>query len=222
MSHVALKISGIEDWAIREQESIANSIRQCLENIFDFVDVAYENKVSFLSLDIFRSIDYEKFDSSVQIDIYKILINYFEDAFFNIAVENKFKVRFLGQISTLPIELLNVISKLSAITINNKNMCISFALNYNSLAEMESYFNELLKQRFISSDYTPIRKVELDQLFYSTNLPLIDKIIYVNKENKNEDFLPYHAKNSTVFFSTDFFQDMSRADFYKLIGDNNE
>lgn len=219
MPHLALKICGCDDW-VKENKvaSISEAYIRATQSILDLIDVSQEHAINYLTINLFRVDEIIKYEVAEQMKIYSIFISFFVDIIDELAESRKYTLRFIGDFLSLPSELLEIISKLNAKTLNNKGMMIIFALNYSSSYEITCAINSLIKTKFMVSDFSPIKAEELEAHLSMPNIPSPNLLVYTKKEQVLDDWLPYQAKKSHVLFYDKFFPDLDREDFYKMLG----
>jgi len=125
---------------------------------------------------------------------------------FNYSLINDYKIKYIGNISELPKQLVDSINKVESRTQNNTGLKINICLNYGSKADILN----AVKQCVMNPEDN-IQEL-FEKSLSSSNLPQLDLIVRTGGEKRLSNFLLYEAAYAELIFIDKFWPDMTEKD----------
>ena len=173
-----------------------------------------KKKIKFLTLYAFSTENWKRPKSEINF-LFKILDNYIEKELENI-IKNKIKIKVLGNLSKIPLNLFNKLKKVEQLTKKNTILQINVALNYGSRQEIIQALNKLNKKK------NKITEKLINQNLYTKNIPDPDILIRTGNTNRLSNFLLWQLQYSEIFFEKKLWPDFNENDFYKVLRKYNK
>lgn len=129
--------------------------------------------------------------------------------------KEKMRVRFIGDIATLPASLQKGMRKLEEETKIYKERMLVIAVSYGGRAEIAAAV-----QALINDGYTgKVKEVDVEKHLWTTGIPNPDMIIRTGGEMRLSNFLLWQAAYSELFFTKTLWPDFSKAEFKKMLAE---
>ena len=142
--------------------------------------------------------------------LFKLLENFLKKKFKEIIKKNV-KLKFIGELSKLPINLQKLIKLSEKKTINNKSLQVNIALNYGSKIELINTIKKI-KQKKIK-----INEKNIDKNLYTKYLPDPDILIRTGDTHRLSNFLLWQLSYTEIFFEKKLWPDFKSKDFDKIL-----
>ena len=121
------------------------------------------------------------------------------------------KLKFIGELSKLPINLQKLIKLSEKKTIKNKSLQVNIALNYGSKTELINTIKKI-KQKKIK-----INEKNIGKNLYTKHLPDPDILIRTGDTHRLSNFLLWQLSYTEIFFEKKLWPDFKSKDFDKIL-----
>jgi len=155
-------------------------------------------------------------------NIFGIVAYFLSNGVMRLAERYSLKVRFIGNMSSLPGFLVSAMSELNGKTINNKGKTIVFAIGYGGDEEVLHAVNAVFSDRIIRGDLGPVTREELYGALYTAGLTMPDAVIRYGGYKRLSNFLPLQTIYSELFFLDKLWPDYDRSDLEGVIAEFND
>ena len=161
--------------------------------------------------------------SKEEIDsIVDILREYLKKAFTEFKDENV-SIKFIGDISPFPQDVIDEIKRLEADSAANDAMLLNVALNYGGRAEIVHAFRGMLAdigEGKLSAD--SINEQTVEDYLYTAGQPSPDLIIRPSGEQRLSNFMLWQAAYSEFWFDKVLWPDFNKKDLLRAFADYAE
>ena len=209
VNHVAIIMDGNGRWGIKHKNSRNAGHRAGLNTVDLVINQCIEKKIKFLTLYTFSSENWKRPKNEITF-LFKLLENFLKKKIIKI-IERDIKLKFIGDLNKLPVELQKLI-KLSEKKTNKKRaLQVNIALNYGSKTELISAVKKI-KQKKIK-----LNKKNIDKNLYTKNSPDPDILIRTGDTHRLSNFLLWQLSYTEIFFEKKLWPDFKVNDFKKIL-----
>ncbi|BED91856.1 MAG: isoprenyl transferase [Candidatus Improbicoccus pseudotrichonymphae] len=122
--------------------------------------------------------------------------------------DSDLKINFIGELSSLPENLMNLIKKIEDISKNNKGMVLNIALSYSARGEIVHAIKKV-SEKILNSTLSleDIDENVFSDYLYTCNQPEPDLIIRTGGEFRISNFLLWQAAYAEFWFTNIFWPD---------------
>ena len=209
VKHVAIIMDGNGRWGLKHKQSRNAGHRAGLNTVDLIINHCIYHKIDFLTLYTFSSENWKRPKNEVTF-LFKLLENFLKKKFKEIIKKNV-KLKFIGELSKLPINLQKSIKLSEKKTINNKSLQVNIALNYGSKMELINTV-KIIKQKKIT-----INEKNIDKNLYTKYLPDPDILIRTGDTHRLSNFLLWQLSYTEIFFEKKLWPDFKSKDFDKIL-----
>ena len=129
----------------------------------------------------------------------------------NDLIKKKIKLKFIGEIKSLPIKLKKLIKISEKKTLRNKGLQINIALNYGSK-------NELINAiKLINKKNLKINENNIIKNLFTCDIPDPDILIRTGNTQRLSNFMLWQIAYSEIFFEKKLWPDFNGNDFKKIL-----
>ena len=209
VNHVAIIMDGNGRWGIKHKQSRNAGHRAGLKTVDLIINQCVNYKIKFLTLYTFSSENWKRPKSEI-IFLFKLLENFLKKKIIKI-IKRDIKLKFIGDLNKLPVELQKLIKLSEKKTNKKKSLQVNIALNYGSKTELISAVKKI-KQKKIK-----LNKKNIDKNLYTKNLPDPDILIRTGDTNRLSNFLLWQLSYTEIFFEKKLWPDFNVDDFKKIL-----
>ena len=145
VKHVAIIMDGNGRWGIKHKKSRNAGHRAGLNTVDLIINQCIHHKIEVLTLYAFSSENWKRPKGEITF-LFKLLENFLRKKI-NKIIEKDIKLKFIGELSKLPIKLQKLIKLSEKKTINKKLLQINIALNYGSKTELINTIKKIKKKK---------------------------------------------------------------------------
>ena len=197
--HIAIILDGNGRWAKMRNMPRNYGHTQGSKNVETICKEAYQMGVKYLTVYAFSTENWRRPKEEVDL-LMKLLKSYLKDCV-KISTKNDMRVRILGDIFALPVDMQESIRTLEEASKNNKGLQFQVALNYGGR-------DELLRAMKKAAAYCEKegRKMEelteeqFAQFLDTAGIPDPDLLIRTSGEQRTSNFLPWQLAYSEMYF----------------------
>jgi len=209
VKHVAIIMDGNGRWGIKHKQSRNAGHRAGLNTVDLIINQCIEHKIQFLTLYTFSSENWKRPKNEI-IFLFKLLENFLKKKI-NKIIEKDIKLKFIGELNRLPINLQKLIILSEKKTINKKSLHINIALNYGSKIEIINTVKKIIQNKII------LNEKNMDNNLYTKNIPNPDILIRTGDTHRLSNFLLWQLSYTEIFFEKKLWPDFNGKDFNKIL-----
>ena len=209
VKHVAIIMDGNGRWGIKHKQSRNEGHREGLNTVDIIINQCIHNKIEVLTLYTFSSENWKRPENEITF-LFKLLENFLSKKI-NEIIKKDIRLKFIGELSKLPIKLQKLIKLSEKKTINKKSLQINIALNYGSKIEL---INTIKK---IKQNKIKLSEKNIDKNLYTKNLPDPDILIRTGDTHRLSNFLLWQLSYTEIFFEKKLWPDFTGKDFDKIL-----
>lgn len=215
-SHVAIILDGNGRWAKKKLMPRNYGHAQGSKTVEKICEEAHRIGIKYLTVYAFSTENWNR--PSEEVDaLMKLLRNYMKDCL-KTSSKNNMRVRVIGDISKLPVDLQENILELEEASKANTGLNFQVALNYGGRDEILRGMKELIHD--IKTE--KINMNDIDETVFSTYLdtkgiPDPDLLIRTSGEQRISNFLLWQLAYTEFYFTDVLWPDFSKDDLMKAI-----
>ncbi len=205
--HIGIIMDGNGRWA--KKRGLSRSVGHSAgANTFKSI-TRYCNKIGikYLTVYAFSTENWKRPKDEVDA-IMKLLKDYLIDSV-NFKDENV-KVKFIGDMSRLDSELVELIKKSERDSADATGLCLNVALNYGGRDEIVHAVRSMASSGEI--DLTNLSEEQLSEYLYTAGMPDVDLIIRPSGEYRLSNFLIWQSAYAEYWFTDKLWPDFSEKD----------
>jgi len=207
--HVAIIMDGNGRWGVKHKQSRNAGHRAGLNTVDLMINQCIHHKIDVLTLYTFSSENWKRPKNEITF-LFKLLENFLSKKI-NEIIKKDIRLKFIGDLSKLPIKLQKLIKLSEKKTINKKSLQINIALNYGSKIELINTIKKI-KQKKIK-----INEKNIDKNLYTKHLPDPDILIRTGDTHRLSNFLLWQLSYTEIFFEKKLWPDFTGKDFDKIL-----
>ena len=209
VKHVAIIMDGNGRWGVKHKQSRNAGHRAGLNTVDLIINLCIHHKIDILTLYTFSSENWKRPKNEITF-LFKLLESFLRKKI-NEIIEKDIKLKFIGELSKLPIKLQKLIKLSEKKTINKKMLQVNIALNYGSKIELINTVKKI-KQKKIK-----INEKNIDKNLYTKYLPDPDILIRTGDTHRLSNFLLWQLSYTEIFFEKKLWPDFKGKDFNKIL-----
>jgi len=209
VKHVAIIMDGNGRWGIKHKNSRNAGHRAGLDTVDVVINQCIAQKIKFLTLYTFSSENWKRPKKEITF-LFKLLESFLKKKI-NKIIEKDIKLKFIGELSKLPIKLQKLIKLSEKKTIKKKTLQVNIALNYGSKIELISTIKKIKHKKI------KLNEKNIDKNLYTKNLPDPDILIRTGDTHRLSNFLLWQLSYTEIFFEKKLWPDFKVNDFNKIL-----
>jgi undecaprenyl diphosphate synthase len=210
--HVAIIMDGNGRWAKKRFLPRIAGHRAGVEAVRRAVKAAPQLGIEVLTLYAFSSENWKRPADEVG-DLMGLLKQYLQSEIDELH-DNGIRLRFIGDISRLKPDLVDLLERSAARTADNRRMTLVLALNYGSQDEIARAVRRLLADGVAPEAVTP---QAIEARLDTADLPLPDLVIRTSGEQRLSNFLMWQAAYAELAFTDELWPDFDEASLQRAV-----
>ncbi|MAS16745.1 MAG: di-trans,poly-cis-decaprenylcistransferase [Flavobacteriaceae bacterium] len=210
--HVAIIMDGNGRWAKDKGLPREFGHQNGVNSVKSIVQEAYKSGIEYLTLYTFSIENWDRPSDEVS-SLMSLLVSTLRDEFDEI-FDKDIKLNAVGEINSLPKEVVSELEFIINKTKNNRKMNLTLALSYGGKQEI---FNAVK----MIADKVKNNLIELNNFddsiinshLYTKNLPDVDLLIRTSGEQRISNFLLWQIAYAELYFTDVYWPDFSKDDF---------
>ena len=210
--HVAIIMDGNGRWAKDKGLPREFGHQNGVNSVKSIVQEAYKSGIEYLTLYAFSIENWDRPSDEVS-SLMSLLVSTLRDEFDEI-FDKDIKLNAVGEINSLPKEVVSELEFIINKTKNNRKMNLTLALSYGGKQEI---FNAVK----MIADKVKNNLIELNNFddsiinshLYTKNLPDVDLLIRTSGEQRISNFLLWQIAYAELYFTDIYWPDFSKDDF---------
>lgn len=211
-SHIAIIMDGNGRWGLKKYNDRNKGHYYGLLNINKVIEHCIKIKIKYLTLYTFSTENWNR--PKKEIDYLFFLFKYFYKKNFNKLNKNNIKIKFIGDLKSIPKDLKIIIKKIEDKTKNNDAITVIFAFNYGAKSELVNAFKNIIKNK---TKVNEINEELINNNLYTNSIPDPDILIRTGGEKRLSNFLLWQLSYAELFFINKNWPDFNFFDLKKII-----
>tara|TARA_B100000787_G_scaffold33574_1_gene23151 strand:+ start:138 stop:815 length:678 start_codon:yes stop_codon:yes gene_type:complete len=209
IKHVAIIMDGNGRWGIKHKNSRNSGHREGLNTVESIIEECLIEKISYLTLYTFSTENWKRPKNEVEF-LFNLLESFLKKKINNL-IKRNIKLKFIGELSKLPLSLKNLIKESEKKTLQNHGIQINIALNYGSKSELINAL-KLINKKNIS-----VNEKNINKNLFTKNIPNPDLMIRTGNTNRLSNFMLWQLAYTEIFFEKKLWPDFKKKDFKKIL-----
>ena len=217
--HIAVMLDGNRRWADKKNGSKAKAGHVAgAQKIFDFLAWCDGLKVPVITLYLLSTDNLKNRNSEELKDLLVVLTELANE----MVRRGNWKLRLVGDRSSLPAEFLEVLEKSEHVSKNTLGAQVNLAIGYGGRQEITDAMRSIVRDSIShGADLEKLAESLTPELIakhlYTSDQPDPDLIIRTSGEQRLSGFLLWQSSNSELYFEEALWPDFRRVDFLRAI-----
>lgn len=216
--HIAIIMDGNGRWAQKQNLPRVAGHKEGVESVRDMVEACGQLGVKYLTLYAFSTENWKRPKDEVSV-LMRLLMRALQNEADKLH-RNNVRVRAIGDISTLPIEVQNSLLDAIIKTQNNTGLNLLLALSYSGRWDITQAVKKIasdIKRNAVSED--KIDDIMISKYLSTQGIPDPDLLIRTSGEFRISNFLLWQLAYSEIFITPLFWPEFRRDALYQAITD---
>ena len=208
IKHVAIIMDGNGRWGIKHNGLRNSGHRAGLNTINKIIEVCLNEKIKHLTLYTFSTENWKRPKKEINF-LFNLLENFLLQKI-NILIKKKIKLKFIGQLTKLPLNLKKLINLSEYKTSKNNEIEIYIALNYGSRNELVDSIKAINKKKIT------LNENNISKNLYSGRVPDPDILIRTGDTHRLSNFMLWQLAYTEIFFEKKLWPDFNKKDLNNI------
>jgi undecaprenyl diphosphate synthase len=208
IKHVAIIMDGNGRWGIKHNGLRNSGHRAGLNTINKIIEVCLSEKIKHLTLYTFSTENWKRPKKEINF-LFNLLENFLVKKI-NILIKKKIKLKFIGQLSQLPLNLKKLIKLSEYKTSKNYEIEIYIAINYGSRNELIESIKVINKKKITTNEKN------ISKNLYSGKVPDPDLLIRTGDTHRLSNFMLWQLAYTEIFFIKKLWPDFNKKDLKNI------
>ena len=210
--HVAIIMDGNGRWAKDKGLPREFGHQNGVNSVKSIVQEAYKSGIEYLTLYAFSIENWDRPSDEVS-SLMSLLVSTLRDEFDEI-FDKDIKLNAVGEINSLPKEVVSELDFIVNKTKNNRKMNLTLALSYGGKQEIFNAVKMIADK--VKNNLIELNNFDdsiIDSHLYTKNLPDVDLLIRTSGEQRISNFLLWQIAYAELYFTDVYWPDFSKDDF---------
>ncbi|MGC8976420.1 MAG: isoprenyl transferase [Candidatus Ratteibacteria bacterium] len=212
--HVGIIMDGNGRWAEKRKLPRILGHKEGIEAVRRTVKAASKSGIKYLTLYTFSTENWKRPKEEIEF-LFSLIENNLKKEGENL-YKNNVKVRFMGRIWDLPLNLVEIMKYVENLTKENTGLNLIFAINYGGRAEIVDSVKNIVRNGYKENQ---IDESLIYKYLYLPDVPEPDLIIRTSGEKRISNFLLWQSAYSELYFSKVLWPDFDEKEFLKALID---
>lgn len=210
--HIAVIMDGNGRWARQRGLPRAFGHQEGVKALHEAVDTCAAVGVSYLTAYTFSTENWFRPKSEVEL-LMKLMRRTIDDERPGL-VANNVRVRAIGRLTDLPVDLREAMARLIQDTRQNTGVTLTLALSYGGRTEILDAC-----ARAVATGQTPATEADFGALLYDPSLPDPDLLIRTGGDQRISNYLLWQLAYTELYFTETLWPDFRREQLLAVIAD---
>ena len=216
--HIAIILDGNGRWAKKRGLPRTAGHQEGAMNVREITKLCANIGIKALTVYAFSTENWKRPDEEVKF-LMKLPIKFFNE-FAPELVENNIRLKVIGNVEELPIDLQQKVLEISELTKNNKKMTLTIALNYGSQDEIKQAVQAIATEvKNGQLNVEDINEDVIDQHLMTSDLPPLDLMIRTSGELRISNYLLWQLAYAELYFTSIAWPDFKEEQLYEALLD---
>ena len=211
LNHIAFIMDGNGRWGKKKGKTRNFGHINGVNTVKKIVQYSLQNKIPILSFYVFSTENWKRPKTEIKF-LFNLINTYFKKEIKSV-MKNKIRIKIIGNLRKLPLNLVKNLKKITNLTKKNKNIIVNLALNYGSKNEITETVNRLIKNKIT------INEKNIENQLYTKGMPLPDILIRTGGQNRLSNFMLWQLAYSEIYFKKKLWPDFNEKDLKEIIRD---
>ena len=210
--HVAIIMDGNGRWAKDKGLPREFGHQNGVNSVKSIVQEAYKSGIEYLTLYAFSIENWDRPSNEVS-SLMSLLVSTLRDEFDEI-FDKDIKLNAVGEINSLPKEVVSELEFIINKTKNNRKMNLTLALSYGGKQEIFNAVKMIAEK--VKNNLIELNNFDdsiINSHLYTKNLPDVDLLIRTSGEQRISNFLLWQIAYAELYFTDVYWPDFSKDDF---------
>ena len=199
--HIAIILDGNGRWAKKRGLPRPAGHQEGAMNVREITKLCANIGIKALTVYAFSTENWKRPDEEVKF-LMKLPIKFFNE-FAPELVENNIRLKVIGNVEELPIDLQQKVLEISELTKNNTKMTLTIALNYGSQDEIKQAVQAIATEvKNGQLNVEDINEDVIDQHLMTSDLPPLDLMIRTSGELRISNYLLWQLAYAELYFTS--------------------
>ena len=209
VKHVAIIMDGNGRWGIKYKNSRNAGHRAGLNSVKLIINECIKINIKHLTLYTFSTENWKRPEKEIDF-LFNLLENFLSNKIDNLIKKN-IKLKFIGEISKLPLKLKKLIKTSELQTSKKLGLQINIALNYGSKNELINSIKKNIKKKM------EINEDNINNSLFTKNISDPDILIRTGNTKRLSNFMLWQLAYTEIFFEKKLWPDFNTTDFRKIL-----
>jgi len=216
--HVAIIMDGNRRWAQEHGKPRAAGHKEGVKSLKGLVRHAGEVGLEFLTVYAFSSENWQRTEEEVSF-LLSLFTDVLKDEFDELA-ENRVRLRFIGQLASMPGKLRRSMEESMAKTRNNTGLNLQVAINYGSRLEITEAAKEIARLvKEGSLDPEEIDEELISSHLFTRDIPDPELLIRTGGELRLSNYLLWQSAYTEIYVTPVLWPDFTAADYQQAVAE---
>ena len=216
--HIAIILDGNGRWAKKRGLPRTAGHQEGAMNVREITKLCANIGIKALTVYAFSTENWKRPDEEVKF-LMKLPIKFFNE-FAPELVENNIRLKVIGNVEELPIDLQQKVLEVSELTKNNTKMTLTIALNYGSQDEIKQAVQAIATDvKNGQLNVEDINEDVIDQHLMTSDLPPLDLMIRTSGELRISNYLLWQLAYAELYFTSIAWPDFKEEQLYEALLD---
>lgn len=216
--HIAIILDGNGRWAKKRGLPRTAGHQEGAMNVREITKLCANIGIKALTVYAFSTENWKRPDEEVKF-LMKLPIKFFNE-FAPELVENNIRLKVIGNVEELPIDLQQKVLEISELTKNNTKMTLTIALNYGSQDEIKQAVQAIATDvKNGQLNVEDINEDVIDQHLMTSDLPPLDLMIRTSGELRISNYLLWQLAYAELYFTSIAWPDFKEEQLYEALSD---
>jgi undecaprenyl diphosphate synthase len=201
-------------WGLKKYNDRNKGHYYGLQNINKVIKNCIKLQIKYLTLYTFSTENWSR--PKKEIEYLFFLFKFFYQKNFNKINKNNIRIKFIGDLKNIPVDLKVIIKKIQEKTKNNNRITVVFAFNYGAKSELINAFKKIHKNK-----NNKINEELISNNLYTKNMPDPDILVRTGGEKRLSNFLLWQLSYAELFFIEKSWPDFNFLDLKKIVNKFN-
>ena len=215
LNHLAIIMDGNRRWAISKDLDPHEGHHKGAENLWVIIEKIKELNIKYLTVFGFSTENWKRSQKEVYF-LLSLLENFLDDAKLKINKYN-YKIRFIGNLLAFDKTIQDKMRLVEEITVENKELVVTIALNYGGRQDIINATNEFLKFNKSKLDSIEMKESDFKKFVFNKDIPDPDLLIRTGGEIRLSNFLLWDLAYTELIFLPEMWPDFTVSSLEKSI-----
>ena len=209
VKHVEIIMDGNGRWGIKHKNSRNAGHRAGLNSVKLIINECIKINIKHLTLYTFSTENWKRPEKEIDF-LFNLLENFLSNKIDNLIKKN-IKLKFIGEISKLPLKLKKLIKTSELQTSKKLGLQINIALNYGSKNELINSIKMIHKKKI------KVNEKNINKNLFTKNIKDPDILIRTGNTKRLSNFMLWQLAYTEIFFEKKLWPDFKANDFKKIL-----
>jgi undecaprenyl diphosphate synthase len=199
-------------WGLKKYNDRNKGHYYGLQNVNEVIKNSIKLNIKYLTLYTFSTENWNR--PKQEIDYLFFLFQFFYKKNFNKLNKKNIRVKFIGNLNSIPKKLKKIINIVERKTKKNTRMTVCFAFNYGSRSELVNSVNKSIKNL---KKINQVTEEMISKNLYTAKIPDPDILIRTGGYQRLSNFLLWQSSYSEIFFLKKGWPDFNYVDLKRIV-----